>query len=166
MNTRKYVLKKEDIERMKGEEITHFLNPNAIRVNKSLGDAVGMFQMGVHMIYIQPQRESTEFHRHHYEEECLYVLSGTGKLTIEKDSYPVAPGDFMGLPGNVAAHTLFNDGDEELVCLVMGQRLQHDVADYPNQSKRLFRNSGKVELVEYKNIKPAKTHTGFKIDND
>ena len=69
----------------------------------------------------------------------MYVLSGKGTLTIEGDKYPFDEGDFVGFPANSAAHSLTNDGTETLICLVMGQRLEHDVADYPNQRKRLYK---------------------------
>ena len=161
MDTRKYLLKASEIEAMEGKQIiTHFLNPNAVRINKSLGDAVGMSEMGVHMIYVEPGKDSTEFHKHQYEEECIYIVSGTGKLTIEEDNYTVEKGDFVGLPANQVAHGLINNADETLVCLVMGQRLQHDIADYPNQSKRLYRHSGHAELVDHQNITDPKVHTG------
>ncbi len=143
IDTRQYLLKASDIEEMDGELITHFLNPNAIRFNKSLGHATGMSEMGVHMIYVEPGHDSTEYHKHLYEEECFYIISGTGNLTIEGDDYEVAKGDFVGLPSNQVAHALLNNGDETLVCLVMGQRLKHDIADYPNQNKRIYRHNGR-----------------------
>jgi len=34
----------------------------------------------------------------------------------------------------------------------MGQRLQQDVSDYPNQGKRLYRNNGEWNLVEMQHI--------------
>ena len=64
MDTRKYLLRAEDIENLDAKEITHFLNPNALRMNKSLGDAVGMSNMGVHMIFVEPGNDTTEFHKH------------------------------------------------------------------------------------------------------
>ena len=33
-----------------------------------------------------------------------------------------------------------NTGTEPLRCLVIGQRLPHDVGDYPDKGKRIFRN--------------------------
>ena len=159
IDTRQYLLKASDIEGMDGELITHFLNPNAVRFNKSLGQATGMSEMGVHMIYVEPGMDSTEYHKHLYEEECIYILSGSGKLTIEGDDYEVGKGDFVGLPADHVAHALFNDGDETLVCLVMGQRLNHDIADYPNREKRIYRHSGKAEVVEHKDITLPKIHT-------
>jgi uncharacterized cupin superfamily protein len=152
METRKLLLKATDIENMTGERKVHFLNSNAVRINKSLGDAVGLNQIGVHMIYVEPGKETTEYHRHFFEEECVYVLSGKGTLTIEGDAYSFESGDFVGLPRNTAAHGIVNDGDETLVCLVMGQRLQQDVSDYPNQAKRLYRNEGEWNLVDHQHI--------------
>jgi uncharacterized cupin superfamily protein len=162
MDTRKYLLTAEDIENLEAKQITHFLNPNAIRLNKSLGDAVGMSEMGVHKIHVEPNHESTEFHKHLYEEECIYILSGCGKLTIEEDQYDVAQGDFIGLPANQVSHGLFNNGLETLVCLVMGQRLKHDIADYPNRQKRIYRHDGNAEVVEHKDITHPKIDTGRK----
>lgn len=153
MDTKKFLLTAAEIASMPGEHKVHFLNPNAVRRNKSLGDAVGLSQIGVHMIYVEPGRDTTEYHIHHYEEECVYVLSGRGSAIIGDDRYPLGPGDFIGLPHHTVAHNIVNDGDEVLVCLVMGQRLAQDVADYPNQRKRLYRNSGRWDLVDHESIR-------------
>ena len=52
-------------------------------------------------------------------------------------------------------HEMINDGKEPLVCLVIGQRLQQDISDYPRKGKRLFRHSGARSLVDMRDIKPA-----------
>ncbi len=156
MNTRKLLLKAADIESMAGERKVHFLNANAVRIDKSLGDAVGMNHVGVHMIYVEPGYEATEYHKHLYEEECVYVLSGLGTLIVEGDSYRLGKGDFVGLPRNMAAHTIVNDGNDTLVCLVMGQRLEQDVSDYPKKGKRLYRNSGTWDLVDLQMVTDPK----------
>ena len=152
METRKLVLKASDIEKMAGEKKVHFLNPNAVRLHKSLGDAVGLKNIGVHIIYVEPGKDSTEYHKHYYEEECIYVLSGQGSLVIEGDHYQIEKGDFFGFPQNTAAHSMTNNGTETLVCMVMGQRLAQDVSDYPNLCKRLYRNSFEKNLVDIKDI--------------
>lgn len=148
MDARKLILTARDIEEMEGERRIHFLNPNADRIRKSLGDAVGLNNIGVHLIHVEPGKDSTEYHKHYYEEECIYVLSGEGTLVIDGESFPFGKGDFVGFPADTAAHSLKNTGPETLVCLVMGQRLEQDVADYPNQGKRLYRNSGEWNLVD------------------
>jgi uncharacterized cupin superfamily protein len=51
---------------------------------------------------------------------------------------------------------MVNDGDEPLVCLVIGQRLAQDVGDYPRLGKRLYRNSGEWNLVDHTDIENIK----------
>ncbi len=155
------ILKAIDIEEMEGDERVHFLNPNAQRIRKSIGDEVGLSKIGVHIIYVEPGKDTTEYHKHYHEEECIYVLSGKGTLTIEGEEFLFEKGDFSGFPADTAAHALTNTGTETLVCLVMGQRLEQDVADYPDKNKRLYRNNGKWDLVGMENITdPEKTETG------
>ena len=143
------------IAAMPAERRVHFLNPKAIRSNKSLGDATGLTQLGVHLITVAPGDRSTEFHVHHYEEECIYVLSGRATAVIGEESHAIGPGDFIGCPCNGVAHEMVNDGAEPLVCLVVGQRLTQDITDYPRRAKRLFRHSGKRDVVDHDQIRPA-----------
>ena len=146
------ILKCSDITAMQGETKTHFLNDNAVRVAKSLGDLTGMKGLGFHLIEVQPGRESTEYHSHQYEDECAYILSGEATVTIGDEVHLVAEGDFIGYPSGTGAHTMKNTGRTTLVCIVAGQRLAHDIADYPHLNKRLYRNNGSSELVEYSDI--------------
>lgn len=152
MDTKKLILTAKEISEMEGEKKTHFLNSNAVRINKSLGDAVGPKNIGVHLIYVEPGKDTTEYHKHFHEEECIYVLSGKGELIIENDSYTFETGDFVGFPANTAAHSLANTGDETLVCLVVGQRLEQDVGIYPNKNKKIYRNNGLWEVVNLEHI--------------
>lgn len=115
--------------------------------------------MGIHLISIEPGKESTEYHLLHYEEEAVYVLLGKGVLTIEGDQYLIAQGDFVGFPCRTAAHSIINDGTETLTCLVIGQRLDQDVTDYPNQQKRLYRNNGEWNLVDMADIRVLRKST-------
>ena len=152
MKPRNLLIKAKDIEEMEGEEKIHFLNPNAIRINKSLGDLVGLKNIGFHIIYVEPGKDTTEYHKHYYEEECIYVLSGKGEIVIEGEPYAFEKGDFVGFPVDTAAHSLKNIGKETLVCLVVGQRLEQDVGDYPNKGKRIYRNSGVWDVVDLENV--------------
>lgn len=145
-------LSAEKIAAMEGVRRVHSLNPAAIRIDKSLGDEVGLKNIGIHLISIAPGDKSTEFHTHRYEEEAIYVLSGRGTEIIGNETYKIGPGDFIGFAGAGAAHETINDGAEPLVCLVIGQRLQQDVVDYPRKGKRLFRNGGERNMVDHSNI--------------
>ena len=81
------------------------------------------------------------------------AASGIGKALAEnfaEDSYPNPLGAW---PGSESLHLVrTNDGSKILIFLVLGQRLEQDVADYPIQGKRLYRNSGKWNLVEMQYI--------------
>lgn len=138
----KYIITREEIEQASGLDKAHFLNDNARRINKSLGDMTGMTGLGFHVIEIEPGRESTEYHRHYFEDECVYILQGQAESLIGDERSTVKAGDFIGYPAGGEAHKLTNTGSDTLRCIVVGQRLDHDVADYPHKAKRIFRNQG------------------------
>jgi uncharacterized cupin superfamily protein len=138
----KYMLTRRQIEEMDGLQKTHFLNDNARRTNKSLGDMTGLKSFGFHIIEIEPGRESTELHVHFHEEECVYILEGVAEATIGDATYTAGAGDFIAYPACGEPHKLENVGAGPLRCIVVGQRLPHDVADYPRLKKRIFRNQG------------------------
>ncbi|MBF9044894.1 cupin domain-containing protein [Rhodobacterales bacterium HKCCE4037] len=149
-----YLITAAEIDAMEGLAKVHFRNPNAQRINKSLGDATGLTGLGIHLIEVAPGHETTEYHVHHYEDEAVYILSGTGTATIGDDDHPIGPGDFIGYRAGGLAHTIMNSGSDTLRILVMGQRLAHDVGDYPRQGKRLYRNAGQPwALVDHADIK-------------
>lgn len=142
MTTDTYLVSAADIALMEGLAKTHFLNPNAKRTNKSLGDLTGITGFGFHIIEVEPGCETTEHHVHHHEDECVYVLSGTATAYIGDEAHPIGPGDFIGYRKGGVAHSIVNTGDEMFRCIVVGQRLPHDVGDYPRKAKRIFRNEG------------------------
>jgi len=148
----KYIIRKNEIEEMEGLGKTHFLNQNAKRINKSLGDLTGLSNIGFHIIEVLPGYESTEYHVHHFEDECVYILSGKATVTIDENDYEVGAGDFIGYQAGGLPHTMKNTGSEILRCIVVGQRLTHDVGDYPRLGKRLYRNGKSNELVDISNI--------------
>lgn len=148
-----YLIKKSEIDAMEGLKKVHYLNENAARINKSLGDLTGITGFGFHIIEVPPGKLSTELHLHHHEDECVYILEGQGEATIGNAVYLVSAGDFIGYRAGGNAHTIKNTGSSHLKCIVVGQRLDHDVTDYPNLNKRLYRNKGLAwDLVDTENV--------------
>jgi uncharacterized cupin superfamily protein len=145
-------LSAEKIAAIEGVRRVHFVNPKAVRINRSLGDAAGLKNLGVHMMTVAPGDRSAEYHCHRYEDEAIYVLSGHGTAVIGDESYKIGPGDFLGFPAGGPAHETINDAAEPLVCLVIGQRLAQDVVDYPRAGKRLYRNSGQRDMVDVAHV--------------
>ncbi|EJL6400557.1 cupin [Vibrio cidicii] len=149
----KYVVPKSEIELFEGVSKTHFLNPNAKRINKSLGDLTGLTGFGFHIIEVQPGDESTEMHMHYHEDECVYLLEGNADAYIGNEIYQVSAGDFIGYRAGGSSHKLVNTGESVLRCIVVGQRLAHDVGDYTDLKKRIYRQKGLPwNLVDIANI--------------
>ena len=146
----KYILTAEEIAALPGLDKTHFLNPKAKRNNKSLGDLTGLTGLGFHLIEVPPGCESTEFHVHAYEDECVYVLEGEATVIIGDESTVLWAGSFIGYRAGGLPHSMKNTGTTPLRCLVAGERRAHEVGDYPKQKKRLFMNQDRPwELVDW-----------------
>lgn len=153
MSDAKYIISATEVAEMEGLSKAHFLNPNARRVNKSLGDLTGLTGIGVHLIEVEPGCETTEHHVHYHEDECVYVLEGEATAYIGDEAFSVGRGDFIGYRKGGLAHSIRNSGDQLLRCLVIGERLTHDVGDYPRQAKRIYRHAGLPwNLVDHSDI--------------
>ena len=159
----RYIIKSNEIDQMEGLAKTHFLNENAKRMNKSLGDMVGLKNLGFHIIEVEPGNETTEYHVHFLEDECTYVLSGRATVTIDGTDYEVEAGDFIGYPAGGLPHTMKNTGSELLRCIVVGQRLPIEGGDYPNLGKRFYRFGDAIDLVDIENVQKPGPNVGKKI---
>jgi uncharacterized cupin superfamily protein len=153
-----HLLKASEIEAMPEVVKVHSLNAEAVRHTRSLSDAVGMTQIGVHLVRVEPGKETTQFHFHHQEEEFLYILSGRGVAEIGDGQIEVGAGDFLGFTAPSLPHTVKNPFDEDLVYLMGGDRLNFDICDYPLLQKRLYRVDGTRQLIDWKHLQP---HTPF-----
>ena len=111
---RKQIIRKDEILKINGKKNIHFLNPNAVRIDKSLGDLVGLEGIGFHIIEVPMGKESTEYHAHQFENECVYILHGEAEVIIGEESFQVSEGDFIAYPAKGLAHTMKNIGDDTL----------------------------------------------------
>jgi len=149
--SRKHLLKAADIEVLEGVSLSHPMNPKVQRVTKSLGDPTGLTGFGIHMFETAPGADSTALHVHHFEDEALYVLSGTAHAQIGDEIFQIGPGDFLGYPKGGPAHIIRNTGAETLRCLVIGERLENDVIDYPDAGKRLTKTGSEETYAPLNN---------------
>nr|WP_281493974.1 cupin domain-containing protein [Jannaschia sp. S6380] len=109
------------------------------------------------MIEVAPGDLTTEYHLHHHEDECVYVLDGEGTARIGAEFHAIGPGDFLGYRKGGLAHAIENTGAVPLRCLVIGARLPHDVGDYPDRGKRILRQAGLPwNLVDHDAIETPK----------
>ncbi len=149
-----HLLKISDIDALPEIEKVHGLNHQAVRHTKSLSDAVGMTRLGVHLVRVEPGKETTQFHFHHQEEEFIYIISGRGIAEIGDEQFEVETGDFMGFTAPSLPHCMKNPFKEDLVYLMGGERCSFDICDYPRLKKRLFRVNGDRKLVDWEYLQP------------
>lgn len=63
-------------------------------ITKELGKSVGSERLYVNLDIIPPGAFSATYHSHSCQEEFFYILSGTGTLRLNDETYPVGPEDF------------------------------------------------------------------------
>ena len=154
-DTTQFVTRTE-IAKMTRQDKRHFLNPDARHLHKPLGDVAGLTKLGFHLIEVPIGLASCAFHRHLCEEQCFYILEGTGTARIGDTVLQVEAGDFIAYPAGGEAHDLSNTGSNILKCIIVGQRLDFDIIDYPEQARRLYRGNGeKGDLVDMAVIVPC-----------
>ena len=151
----KALVRASDIDAMDEASFQHPLNARSQIHIRSLSEAAGMEQMGVHIGRIPPGRESFAYHTHHYEEEFLYILSGRGVAEIDGQEIEVGPGDFLGFSVRQESgerrsvpHHFRNPFDEDLVYLMGGERRDFEIADFPRLRKRLIRDRRRAWFVD------------------
>ena len=157
MTTPHPLVRAKDIEALPEEARKHPLDASLVRHTRSLGDAVGLTRLGVHLVRLTKGGTSAVFHRHHQDEEWVYVLSGRAIAEIGDDKHDVGPGDFIGFAAGSAAHNLHNPHDEDFVYLCCGDHVQFDVCDYPRAGKRRYRIDGKNVYVDADVLEKAGT---------
>lgn len=130
----------------------HQFNDNAIRMTRSLGLAAGLGRLGVHLVRLEPGRESTQHHWHDADEEFVYVLAGRAIAHIGEQRCEVGPGDFMGFTAPSPAHSLANPFHEDLLYLVGGECNAVDLVHYPRIARTLIKSHGSRRWVEWRDI--------------
>ena len=150
--TPSHLLTAAAIAKMAATRRVHVLNKRAIRYTKSLGDAVGMRDMGIHLVRLLPGDISTEYHTHYCDEEFVYILSGRGIAEIGGRKFKVGAGDFIGFTAKALPHAMSNPYKAELVYLLGGTRKAIDISEYPRSRKRAYKFSGLRHTVRYKDV--------------
>ena len=154
-NTRQYYFSAAEIAAMPERRHRHQFNENAVRMTRTLGDPAGLKDMGLHIVRLEPGRESTEFHFHGQDEEFLMILSGRGIAEIGDDRIEVGPGDVMAFPKNSPAHVMHvpEGAGEDLVYLMGGTRAPVDICTYPRAGLRMTRADGVKEVARLDDLR-------------
>jgi uncharacterized cupin superfamily protein len=102
----------------------------------SLTDSRDGHELGCGAFRVNPGKRAFPKHAHLANDEALFIVSGTGALTVGEETVRVAAGDFILLPGGVEhAHILLNDSDADIVYLCVSTMNAPEVVHYPDSGK-------------------------------
>lgn len=92
--------------------------------------------LGVFELKIPPGANVPPAHSHTNNEECVYVLDGVLRYSVDDETRDLRPGEWMSTPRG-SVHAFSNPGSETARALVMltpdiGARYFHDVAVVAN----------------------------------
>ncbi len=152
MPTSEHLLSRDAIAAMPEKVVQHQFNDNAIRHTRTLSDPAGMTRIGIHLVRIETDRDSTTHHYHDADEEFIYIVSGRGIARIGDEEIAVGPGDFLGFPAPSPAHSLRNPHAEDLVYLMGGERQANDLVHYPDIRRTLIKSNGRRRWTDWENL--------------
>jgi len=138
-----HLIKRADIEALPEAATQHQFNDNAVRHSRALATKTGMQRIGIHLVRIEPGKDSTTHHFHDADEEFIYILSGQGVARIGDEEFDVEAGDFMGFPAPSPAHSLRNPHSEDLTYLMGGEKWAVDIVHYPGIRRSMTKAHGK-----------------------
>jgi len=144
----KHLVRTSSLEDSEAAHIKHPLNPKSEVFMHRLGDRAGMQRAQLSLARVPPGKESFIPHAHSVEEEFLFILEGRGIAEIDGDRFAVGPGDYLGFPTDGAVHHLINDGPEDLIYLMGGERSSLEVAHFPSIGKVGVIGDGEVRLFD------------------
>lgn len=88
---------------------------------KFMGEAAGLTQFGVNMVYLEPGALSSLRHYHMKEDEFVIVTEGVCTLVDDTGEYPMSVGECAAFKaGDANGHHFRNDTTERAAFLVIG----------------------------------------------
>ncbi len=110
---------------------------------------------GLNHVVLRPGQMSCPPHVHFAEEECFYVLDGSGTLWLDDERHALRAGSFaVRPPGTRVAHAI-QAGPDGLVYLAYGHDLPYETVWYPRGRKLLVGGQRfRVESLEYYDGEP------------
>jgi uncharacterized cupin superfamily protein len=133
-----------------GEELSkatfryrHPLDDEAEVALTPLSRVARLERAGVNLVRVPPGRRAFPAHRHHLEEEWVFVISGTAEVRLDDTMHRLGPGGFVAFPPGGPVHAVRNpSAAEDLVCLTGGENAAAEIVDFPDAGRRLVRGQG------------------------
>ncbi len=117
------------------------------RSSLRLGDAGGLTQFGVNLVYLEPGAKSSLRHWHAHEDEFVMITQGTLMLAMDDGETEMNPGDCAAFPaGEPNGHCLVNRSGSTAAFLVAGTRAPREVATYSDIDLKVEIEAGKARF--------------------
>jgi len=92
----------------------------------ALSRPLGLQRIGVHLDVLAPGQRSSLPHAEDFEEECVYVLSGSPDCLVDGVVEAMNPGSFVAYaPATGIEHCIVNNSSEDVQLIVIGERRDH-----------------------------------------
>ncbi len=142
----RHIVRTRDIDWAQVRAGRHPFNPESEMRKVGLGDQTGMRRVLTNLIRLPPGKESFIAHAHAVEEEFIFILEGSGQVTLDGVAHDVGPGDFIGFPTDGVVHGFRNTGEGDLLYLTAGERARLEVAEMPSIGKTAVFKPGGVTM--------------------
>jgi uncharacterized cupin superfamily protein len=142
----KHIIRTRDLDWSSLPSGRHPFNPASEMKVARLGDQTGMKRVLTNLIRLPPGKESFIAHSHAVEEEFIFVLEGTGEVTLDGEAHAVGPGDFVGFPTDGVVHGFRNTGTTDLLYLTAGERARVEVAEMPSIGRTTVFRPGRITM--------------------
>jgi uncharacterized cupin superfamily protein len=139
---------------------THPFRDNARVTMFPLSRLGGLARAGVTLARLDPGRDSFPMHRHHAEEEWVYILEGRAELRVGETTHDLGPGAFAAFPAGGPAHRLTNPGPDVLVYLMGGENLPVEIVDFTEEGRLILRSGGAMQEAEAAAVAPFDPFAG------
>jgi uncharacterized cupin superfamily protein len=99
--------------------------------SRNIGRAAGLRRIGLHAQRLAPGHRTSWPHAEENEEEFVYVLEGEVDAWVDGHLHRMKKGDLAAFPaGTGICHTILNNGTEDALLLVGGERAKSDSRIY------------------------------------
>jgi uncharacterized cupin superfamily protein len=121
------------------------------RLKRKLGEFFGLTNFGVNLTYLSPGAVSAVAHTHSKQDEFILILEGTPTLVLDKEEFVLHPGDCYGFKaGTGIAHQLINRSEESVKYIEIGDRMEGDEVEYPNDDLKATQLANGVWKITHK----------------
>ncbi|PWE27317.1 transcriptional regulator [Pararhodobacter marinus] len=118
------------------------------RSSHRLGQAAGLSQFGVNIVYLEPGAVASLRHWHLREDEFAMVLTGELILSEDTGETVMRPGDCAAWKaGEPVGHRFVNRSDARASFLVVGSKADAEIATYTEVDMKLHMQGGDARFT-------------------